>query len=98
MTFLIAQVPVLHDGDKAINESFEIAQYLEKTYPDAPSLFGGESGEAGCFFANAFADTVMMRKANPFIVASEIQAMVPSSTYCVSTFIIASLKGRCFTR
>ena len=56
------QVPVLVDGDNVIHESFEIAKYLEKTYPKAPSLFGGEGGEAGCLFANAYADAIMMRK------------------------------------
>ena len=41
------QVPVIvdknHDG-KCVNDSWEIAKYLEKTYPDQPSLFKGTSG------------------------------------------------------
>ena len=32
------------DG-KWVNDSWEIAKYLEKTYPDQPSLFKGASGE-----------------------------------------------------
>lgn len=56
------QVPVLVDGDNVVHESFEIAKYLEKTYPNGPSLFGGEGGEAGCLFANAYADAIMMRE------------------------------------
>jgi glutathione S-transferase len=39
-----ALVPVLRDGDRLIRDSFDIALYLEKTYPDKPSLFGGEGG------------------------------------------------------
>jgi glutathione S-transferase len=38
-------VPVLVDGDNVISDSFKIACYLEETYPDRPSLFGGNAGE-----------------------------------------------------
>jgi glutathione S-transferase len=34
-------VPVLVDGDRWIADSWTIATYLEDTYPEAPSLFGG---------------------------------------------------------
>ena len=37
-----------HDG-KWVNDSWEIAKYLEKTYPDQPSLFKGTSGVSSCF-------------------------------------------------
>ncbi len=37
-------LPVLVDEDSVIRESFEIAIYLERAYPDAPSLFRGEGG------------------------------------------------------
>ncbi len=40
------RVPVMRDGDTVIEESYAIAQYLEATYPDAPSLFNGKGGEA----------------------------------------------------
>ena len=53
---------MLVDGDHVVHESFEIAKYLEKAYPDAPSLFGGAAGEAGCFFVNAYADAIMLRE------------------------------------
>lgn len=35
-----ARVPVLVDGDQIVSDSWAIAVYLEKTYPDMPSLFG----------------------------------------------------------
>lgn len=38
------KVPVLVDGEKVLSESFDICTYLEKTYPDTPSLFGGNGG------------------------------------------------------
>ena len=40
------KVPVLVHGDKWLHESWDIAQYLESTYPDRPSLFGGADGHA----------------------------------------------------
>lgn len=37
-------VPVLVDGDCWVANSWTIANYLEDTYPEAPSLFGGGAG------------------------------------------------------
>jgi hypothetical protein len=48
------QVPVLVDGIIVLSDSFEIAEYLEDAYSDAPLLFGGQGGQAGCKFADAF--------------------------------------------
>jgi glutathione S-transferase len=39
-------VPVIEDRGVAIGDSWAIARYLEETYPDRPSLFGGPGGEA----------------------------------------------------
>jgi glutathione S-transferase len=39
-------VPVIDDNGTLVRESFDIALYLERTYPDRPSLFGGPGGEA----------------------------------------------------
>jgi glutathione S-transferase len=39
-------VPVIEDRGVAIGDSWSIAKYLEETYPDEPSLFGGPGGEA----------------------------------------------------
>ena len=39
-------VPVIRDGDKVVGDSFDIALYLDETYPDRPTLFGGEGGKA----------------------------------------------------
>jgi hypothetical protein len=41
------QVPVIVDANqdgKWVNDSWAIAKYLEETYPDQPSLFGGPQG------------------------------------------------------
>ncbi|MBO0905308.1 glutathione S-transferase family protein [Jiella sonneratiae] len=39
-------VPILRDGERLVADSFAIAEYLEETYPDRPSLFRGEGGRA----------------------------------------------------
>ena len=52
-------VPVLVDRDTTIRGSWEIANYLEENYPDAPSLFGGEAGRAVTGFINAWADSTL---------------------------------------
>ena len=43
-------LPVLQDGETIVCDSWEIAQYLENTYPDRPSLFGGDAGRSLCVF------------------------------------------------
>ena len=39
-------VPVIEDSGKVVADSWKIAEYLEETYPDRPSLFGGPGGKA----------------------------------------------------
>lgn len=48
-------VPVITDGEKTVRGSFEIAEYLENAYPDAPSLFGSAEGFALARFAQFWA-------------------------------------------
>ncbi len=40
------RVPVIRDEETVVEESYEIAKYLERTYPDAPSLFKGDGAQA----------------------------------------------------
>ena len=49
-------VPILVDGGKVLSESWDIACYLEDTYPDRPSLFGGEGGRAAARLVEAWAN------------------------------------------
>lgn len=46
------KVPVLLDGDRCVFDSWTIAEYLEATYPDTPSLFGSAEGRALARFVN----------------------------------------------
>lgn len=52
-------VPVLRDGDRLVSDSFDIALYLEETYPERPSLFGGEGGKATARFVEGFSQMVI---------------------------------------
>lgn len=36
-----SKVPVLIDDEKVLSESFDICTYLEESYPQTPSIFGG---------------------------------------------------------
>ena len=53
------RVPVLVDGERVVSDSWAIAEYLEDTYPDRPSLFNGEGGRAVSRFVNSWADAVL---------------------------------------
>lgn len=53
-------VPVLVDGERTIVDSWAIANYLEDTYPDAPSLFGGEGGRAASLLINSWGSAVLL--------------------------------------
>lgn len=53
------RVPVLVDGETTVFDSWSIATYLEDTYPDRPSLFGGAGGRALARFVNSWVDTTL---------------------------------------
>jgi glutathione S-transferase len=50
-------VPVIRDGGRVVADSFRIALYLEETYPDRPTLFGGEGGKAMARFVEGWTQT-----------------------------------------
>lgn len=62
-------VPVLVDGEKTVADSQAIAEYLEATYPDAPSLFGGAQGYALTAFVRRWSEGVLQ--------ASLVKILVP---------------------
>jgi glutathione S-transferase len=53
------RVPVLVDEDKWISDSWTIACYLEDTYPDSPSLFGGDSARSLTRMFSSLADALV---------------------------------------
>jgi glutathione S-transferase len=62
------KVPVLLDGETAVADSWAIANYLEDTYPDRPSLFGGEGGRAVGRMLNWWGDVVVIAGMFPLII------------------------------
>jgi glutathione S-transferase len=67
------RVPVLVDGETVVFDSWAIADHLERAYPDAPSLFGGNTGQALTRFVNTFVDGVI----NPVISRMIVADIVP---------------------
>jgi len=59
-------VPVIRDGAAVVADSFAIAEYLEKTYPDRPSLFGGPGGVAMARFVERWSQLTI----HPFFGAA----------------------------
>lgn len=53
------RVPVLVDNGRWVADSWAIATYLEETYPDRPSLFGGGAGQALSRFYSNWADSAL---------------------------------------
>ncbi len=63
------KVPVMLDRDQAVVDSWVIANYLEDTYPERPSLFGGDGGRAMARFMNWWGDIAIVGGIFPFIIA-----------------------------
>lgn len=61
-------VPVLVDGEKVIADSWAIAEYLEESYPDHPSLFGCAMGKAQARFFQAWVEQTVRPKLLPIII------------------------------
>lgn len=69
------KVPVLVAGDQWLYDSWDIAEYLENTYPDRPSLFGCPQGRATARFANQWASEVL-HPAVARVIVPEILAVL----------------------
>jgi len=61
-------VPVIRDGETVVADSFQIALYLEKAYPDRPTLFGGEGGKALARFVERWSQLTL----HPYLGAAAL--------------------------
>ncbi len=52
-------IPVIRDGARVVADSFEIALYLDRAYPERPSLFGGAGGEAMARMIERWSQTIL---------------------------------------
>lgn len=69
------KVPVLVDGSQTVADSWEIAQYLDRAYPDAPSLLRGNP--APYLFVAAWNDTVLQAGLGRLIVSDIPPLLAP---------------------
>ena len=70
-------LPVLQDGDSIVCDSWEIAQYLEHTYPDRPSLFGGDAGRSLSVFIQNWTGAIVQVGLVSMIIADIHQHLLP---------------------
>lgn len=66
-------VPVIVDGGRTVADSWQIARYLEETYPDRPSLFGG--AVAPIRFIAAWTDRVVQPAIGRMILADVLAVL-----------------------
>ena len=72
------KVPVLLHDERAVVDSWVIANYLEDNFPDRASLFGGEGGRAVMRMLNWWGDITVIGGIFPLVVA-DIPALLDSS-------------------
>jgi glutathione S-transferase len=63
-----AKVPILKHDDRVVTDSWAIARYLERAFPEAPSLFGGPVGESLTHFFNLWADRELVPAIVPYLM------------------------------
>ncbi|MBL6945256.1 MAG: glutathione S-transferase N-terminal domain-containing protein [Rhodospirillales bacterium] len=72
------RVPVLVDGENCVHDSWSIALYLERAYPDRPSIFGDEANVGTLRFLNMWTDRVVMRGIMPMIIQDIFDHIEPA--------------------
>ena len=70
-------VPVITDGSRVVADSFLIAAYLEETYPDRPSLFGGPGGEAAARFVESWTNHTLHGALRSIILGDVHDCLAP---------------------
>ncbi len=71
------KVPVLCDGERTVPDSWAIALYLEAAYPEAPSLFRGEGGQALARFINHWVDSRLQKAIAPILAPRMLALALP---------------------
>jgi glutathione S-transferase len=62
------KVPILRHDGRVIPDSWAIAVYLEKEFPERPTLFGGEIGQTLTHVFNVWADRELIPALIPFLM------------------------------
>ena len=72
------RVPVIRDGDRTVYDSWTIAAYLEDTYPDTPTLFGGSAGRGLARFVNGWTDRALHASLIRLVIADILDHVDPA--------------------
>jgi glutathione S-transferase len=72
-----SKVPVLLDGEKAINDSWKIAVYLDEKFPDRAPLFGSEGERGIARLVNNWADVTLVPPMLSMIAADVVGHLGP---------------------
>lgn len=70
-------VPAVRDGEKLIVDSWEIACYLERTYPERPSLFDGVGAQSTTAFVQDWTAAVVQAGLIRMILLDIFEHLVP---------------------
>lgn len=62
------KVPILKHDDRVVTDSWAIALYLEREFPERPTLFGGEVGQTLTHVFNVWADRELIPALIPFLM------------------------------
>ena len=71
-------VPLLDDGGRLVRDSFDIALYLEDSYPDRPSLFAGQGGKALSRMVEGYVQTILQAAMMKIIVKDIHDCLAPA--------------------
>lgn len=71
-------VPVLDDGGRLVRDSFDIALFLEETYPDRPTLFAGEGGKALSRQVEGYVQTIIQPALLKIVVKDIHDCLAPA--------------------
>jgi glutathione S-transferase len=83
-------IPVIRDGDTIVADSFAIAVYLEETYPDRPSLFGGDGGKAAARFVERWTQTQL----HPFLGSAALMEILDAQDAANAAYFRESREAR----
>ncbi len=61
-------LPVLTDGETIVNDSWEIALYLESNYSQHPKLFADDDAKAQAISVNVWCDNVLSQYIRPLVI------------------------------
>lgn len=73
----LSTVPVLVDGDRQIEDSWNIAEYLDSAYPSSPRLFAGPSERGTARFIKHWIESEVHVRLRPITLLPMFQKLDP---------------------